>query len=96
MIANANTNTCPVCGWEDCTDCANGRAGGGAIGDIPHTMQAFINTKFTKRDYEATNVVACMAYVAPSPDWIPSERPQALKGLTHLWTVAGVQYYGYL
>ena len=59
-------------------------------------MQAYINTKFTKRDYEATNIVACMAEKPPTPDWIPSDRSETLKGLTHLWTEAGVQYYGYL
>jgi hypothetical protein len=59
-------------------------------------MQAYINTKFKKRDYEATNIVACMAEAAPTPDWVPSDRSETLKGLTYLWTEAGVQYYGYL
>jgi hypothetical protein len=59
-------------------------------------MQAFINTKFTKRDYEATNIVACMAEKAPNANWVPSDRAETLQGLTHLWTEAGVQYYGYL
>ena len=58
--------------------------------------QAYINTKFVKRDYEATNIVACMAEKAPNENWEPSNRAETLKGLDYLWTENGVQYYGYL
>jgi hypothetical protein len=29
-----HTATCPNCGWEGCTDCANGIAPGGAMGGL--------------------------------------------------------------
>jgi hypothetical protein len=31
-------------------------------------MKTFKNTKFTRRDYEATNVVACQAETAPAEE----------------------------
>ena len=27
------STTCPVCGWDDCTDCASGISAGGAMGE---------------------------------------------------------------
>lgn len=58
-------------------------------------MQTFRNTKFTKRDYETTNIVACVADAAPGKNWEPASA-SALVGLQHLYTQAGVRYYGYL
>src|SRR5580692_8094028 len=55
-------------------------------------MQDFRNKHFTKRDYESTNIVACMAESAPDENWTPANEPQVLNGLTYLWTEAGVQY----
>lgn len=55
----------------------------------------FRNTRFTKRDYECTNVVACEAEAAPDARWEECS-PDVLAGLTHLWTERGVRFYGYL
>ena len=59
------------------------------------------NTYFTKRDFEATSVVAC-TYDQPykpalvdSSNWVPAG-PGILKGLQQLYTQAGVTFYGYL
>ena len=58
-------------------------------------MQTFRNTKFTKRDYETTNIVACVADAAPGDNWELADG-SALLGLEHLYTQAGVRYYGYI
>ena len=58
-------------------------------------MQAFRNTKFTKRDCETTNIVACVADAAPGDNWELADG-SALLGLAHLYTQAGVRYYGYI
>ncbi len=62
----------------------------------------FRNKNFTKRDYEATNIVACvsekqpnMVGWIPNDAWIPADE-STLSGLTHLETVAGIQYWGWL
>lgn len=56
------------------------------------------NRNFTKRDYECSNVVACVADRAPvTPDcrWVEDDEG-LLAGLTQLEIVAGVRFYGYL
>jgi hypothetical protein len=58
-------------------------------------MKTFKNIHFTKRDYECTNVVACVSDVAPDANWTPADE-SILKGLTQLQIVAGVAYWGYL
>lgn len=59
--------------------------------------KVFRNRNFTKRNYECTNIVACVAEVAPvTPDgrWIEADA-SLLKGLDQIYTQAGVTYYGY-
>lgn len=59
-------------------------------------MATFKNKNFTKRDYEATNVVACVADEAPaSPDgrWVAAD-DSVITGLSPLWIERGVQYFG--
>lgn len=58
-------------------------------------MQVFRNTKFTKRDYETTNIVACVAESAPGDHWQTAD-DSSLVDLQHLYTQAGVRYYGYV
>ena len=58
-------------------------------------MTTFKNIKWLSRDYECTNVVACVADAAPGQNWAPCE-DEILNTLTPLWTESGVQYYGYL
>jgi len=56
------------------------------------------NKYFTKRDYETTNIVACVAdEVPPSNDgrWVPADE-SILTGLTQLWIERGVRFYGWL
>jgi hypothetical protein len=61
-------------------------------------MKTFKNKNFTKRDYEATNVVACVAEQAPVTTdnrWQPANE-SVLDGLELLYVQAGVRYYGYM
>ena len=58
-------------------------------------MTTYRNTRFTARDYECTNVVACVADAAPAAFWQPADE-SILSGLTKLYVEAGVTYYGYL
>lgn len=62
-------------------------------------MKTFKNKYFTKRDYEATNVVACQAEKAPNENWVEADEA-ILNGLNKLWneTANGltVQYFGWL
>ena len=60
--------------------------------------KTFKNKNFTKRDYEATNVVACVAETAPAtPDnrWVEAD-DSILNGLMPLWIERGVRFYGHL
>lgn len=59
-------------------------------------MQVFMNKNYKKRNYECTNIVACVAERAPDENYVPADKPQALQGLTRLWIQGGVEYYGYL
>ncbi len=58
-------------------------------------MKTYRNTNYTKRDYETTNVVACVADVAPGPAWELCDAT-ILDGLSQLWMQAGVRYYGHM
>jgi hypothetical protein len=58
-------------------------------------MKTFKNVKFVKRDYEATNIVACQAESAPNENWIECDEAVLAK-LTQLWIENGVRYFGYL
>ena len=57
--------------------------------------KTFKNTKFTRRDYEATNVVACQGETAPADHWVECDE-SALSGLTQLWIESGRRFFGYL
>lgn len=57
--------------------------------------KTFKNTKFTRRDYEATNVVACQGATAPADHWVECDE-SVLSGLTKLWIEDGRAYYGWL
>lgn len=63
-------------------------------------MAIFRNKNFTKRDYEATNVVACQAEFAPDANWVLTTHEELNAMLRSpvqpLWIERGVQYYGYL
>jgi hypothetical protein len=59
-------------------------------------MNAYRNTKFVNRDYECTNIVACLAESKPDQEhWEPCEHT-IFVGLTRLWTERGVHYYGFM
>ena len=58
-------------------------------------MKTYRNTKFTTRNYECTNVVACVAAAAPAAHWEVAD-DAIIAGLTKLYTSAGVTYYGHL
>ena len=61
-------------------------------------MAVYKNKYFTKRDYETSNIVACVAETKPtSPDdrWQEADK-SILVNLTPLWIENDVRYYGYL
>ena len=58
-------------------------------------MATFKNKNFTTRNYECTNVIACVADAAPDKNYIESD-DSVLQGLTQLWIENGVRYYGHL
>jgi len=62
-------------------------------------MKTFKNRLFKKRNYDCTNLVACVSESAPSSDYIECG-DEALEGLTQLYIEHAeglrVRYYGYL
>ena len=58
-------------------------------------MKTYRNTKYTTRNYDCTNVVACVAAAAPANHWQPADE-SILKGLTKLYAAGDVTYYGHL
>lgn len=58
-------------------------------------MQTFKNKNFVKRDYECTNVVACVAESAPNENYIDAPEFD-ISDLTHIYSQNGVKYYGFL
>ena len=58
-------------------------------------MKTYRNTRFTCRDYECTNVVACVSDTPPNDNWIECDA-STLDGLMMLWIQNGVRYYGWL
>jgi hypothetical protein len=59
------------------------------------TTKTFRNTKFSKRDYEATNVVACQGETAPADHWDECD-PSILANMSPLWIEGGRRYFGWL
>lgn len=55
----------------------------------------FRNTRFNKRDYDCTNLVACVADVSPGEGWEPCD-DAVLANLTRLWSQGRTTYYGYM
>lgn len=58
-------------------------------------MAVFKNKNFIKRNYQCTNVVACVAETAPNENYIATD-DSILENLKPLYRQAGVVYYGYL
>lgn len=58
-------------------------------------MKTFKNKNYIKRNYEVTDIVACRATVSPSEIFIECD-DSVLIGLTKLYIMNGVEYYGYL
>lgn len=58
-------------------------------------MKTYRNTKFTTRNYDCTNVVACVAASAPATHWEIVDG-SILVGLVKLYSQGGVTYYGHL
>jgi hypothetical protein len=62
-------------------------------------MKVFRNKHFTERNYECTNIVACVPvgeWHDPSNEHYAPADESLLVGLTALWVEGGMQYYGYL
>ena len=60
-----------------------------------YAQTVFVNRHYTKRNYECTNVVACVAEKAPNENWKLADLA-ALNGLQPLWIEGGVRYFGHL
>jgi hypothetical protein len=60
-------------------------------------MTTFKNKQFTKRDYEATNIVFCRAESNPKEEnWIEVSSEELEKSTcNHLFTQEGVQFFGW-
>lgn len=58
-------------------------------------MKTFWNTKFTKRNYECTNIVACVATEAPAAHWQECDAGK-ISGLMQIEIVRGVRYFGWM
>lgn len=58
-------------------------------------MKTYKNKNWKRRDYECTNVVACVAAAAPDDNWIECDASE-LERLTPLWIERCVQYYGFM
>lgn len=60
-------------------------------------MKTFKNKMFKTRDYEASNIVVCVAENAPNENWIETDNSIiADMRLQRLWISANVQYFGWL
>lgn len=58
-------------------------------------MKTFKNIHFTKRNYECTNIVACVGEQAPDENYVQAD-PRILEGLQQLWIQNNVRFFGYL
>lgn len=58
-------------------------------------MKTYRNKNFTKRDYECTNVVACIAESAPNDNYIECDE-SFISNMQMLYAQNGVTYYGWL
>ena len=60
-------------------------------------MKTFKNKNFKTRNYECTNLVFCESENAPSENWIECDKLELeCSTCNHLYTQAGVRYFGYL
>lgn len=60
-------------------------------------MNTYKNKKFTKRDYDTTNVVFCQSIEPPDENWDKCHvREIDLLRCTQLYIQAGIKYFGYL
>ena len=61
-------------------------------------MEVYRNTRFTKRNYECTNVAACLVYDAGSkvPEGYEPANESLISNMNPLWIEAGIQYWGWL
>ncbi len=60
-------------------------------------MKTYKNSSFIKRDYEATNIVFCVAEKAPNGEWEEVDNSEIGKTkCTPLYVLGGVQYFGWL
>jgi hypothetical protein len=58
-------------------------------------MQTFKNKNFTKRDYECSNLVYCVADVAPNDMWVPTSESIG-ETMVQLYRIDDDRYYGWL
>jgi hypothetical protein len=60
-------------------------------------MNTFKNKNFEKRNDNRTNLVFCQSENSPSENWVECEELELdCSDCIHLYTQAGVRYFGYL
>jgi hypothetical protein len=60
-------------------------------------MKAFKNKNFEKRNDNRTNLVFCQSENSPSENWVECDELELdCSDCIHLYTQAGVRYFGYL
>lgn len=57
--------------------------------------KTFKNTKFVKRNYDATNIIYCTAETAPNAHWEETDEVIPYH-LDAIYMRGGVTFYGYL
>lgn len=62
---------------------------------MENQKQVYKNKNYVKRNYECTNLIACVANEAPDDNWILSDN-EILKNLTKLYKEKNVVYFGHL
>ena len=65
---------------------------------MKHVFNVYRNIRFTKRDYECTNVAACIPIEdsAKVPDGYEVAPASILSTMQPLWIESGIQYWGWL
>lgn len=61
-------------------------------------FNVYRNTRFTKRNYECTNVAACIPVDANAkvPEHYEVVSSDFISNMTPLWIEGGIQYWGWL
>ena len=60
-------------------------------------MTTYKNINFTKRDYEATNIVFCQSEIKPDQNWVECDELEIeIMNCNQLFIQNDVRYFGWL